>query len=287
MAQVWLNGSLRPREAATVSIDDLGFLYGAACFETMRAFDGVVFRLDRHFARLAGGLDALGIVPPSMRALTHAIAATLAANELTSARIRLTVSAGRGAGRPDLSQAGPPTVLVVAESPPPPAPPARLIVSTQRVDPHRPLANAKTANYLASLLALAEARAVGADDALLLGGTGDAVEAATANLFAVVGGVLLTPPLAAGPLPGVTREAVIECAASLGLRIQEQPLPRAVLASADEVFLTSSVVGIRAVAVIEGWWCASDAAAVPGLVAASIAGAYAALVARETGVRRN
>lgn len=301
MAQVWLNGSLRLREAATVSIDDLGFLYGAACFETMRAFSasgtvptaptapadpapgpGVVFRLDRHLARLAGGLAALGIEAPSTATLTHAIAATLTANELSDARIRLTVSAGRGLGRPDLTQVGPPTVLVVAEPPPPVPPPARLIVSTQRADPHRPLASAKTANYLASLLALAEARAAGADDALLLGGAGDAVEAATANLFAIVDGVLLTPPLAAGPLPGVTREAVIECAMGLGMRVEQRPLPREVIARADELFLTSSVVGIRPVAAIEGWWTASDRRGVPGAHTASLTTAYAALVARET-----
>ena len=290
---MWLDGSLRPREAATVSIDDLGFLYGAGCFETMRAFGGVVFRLDRHLARLASGLAALGIAAPSPRELERAIAATLDANALVEARIRLTVSAGRGIGRPDLSQAGPPTVLVVAEPPPPNPAPARLILSAQRADPHRPLASAKTTNYLASLLALSEARAAGADDALLLGGAddgsgaggGDIVEAATANVFAVVDDALLTPTLASGPLPGVTREAVLECAANLGVRVVERPLPRAMIARASEVFLTSSIVGIRPVASIEGWWDAAGNA-VPGPRTQALVAAYVVLVARECKVGR-
>jgi branched-chain amino acid aminotransferase len=151
-------------------------------------------------------------------------------------------------------------------------------VVSQQVDPARPLAAAKTANYLASLVALAQARAAGGDEALLLGPRGDAVEAATANLFAVVDGRLLTPPLAAGPLPGVTREVVLECARSLGLPAPERRLPRALLARADEVFLTNSVSGVRAVAAIEGWWIA---ATVPGPHTYALATAYRDLVARE------
>lgn len=278
MPLVWLDGALRERAEAAVSIDDLGFLYGAACFETMRAFGGVVFRLDRHLARLEAGLTALGVRPPARAALAAAVTATLAANVLREARVRLTVSAGRGAGRPDVATAPAPTVLVVAEPPPPEPPPARLMVATQRVDPARPLAAAKTANYLASLVALAEARAAGGDEALLLGPRGDAVEAATANLFAIVGGRLLTPPLTAGPLPGVTREAVLECARALGLPARERRLARALLASADEVFVTNSVSGLRPVAAIAGWWVALVA---PGPHTRALAAAYRDLVARE------
>lgn len=277
MTLVWLDGALRERAEATVSIDDLGFLYGAACFETMRAFGGVVFRLQRHLDRLEAGLSAMGLPPPDRAVLADAVAATLHANRLQDARIRLTVSAGRGVGRPDVTNAIAPTVLVVVEAPPPDPGPARLVVVSQRVDAVRPLPAAKTANYLASMLALAEARAAGGDEALLLGPRGDAVEAATANLFAVVDGRLLTPPLAVGPLPGVTREAVIECARSLGLSVRERRLPRALLARADEVFLTSSITGVRAVVAIEGWWTATNAA--PHTYA--LATAYRDLVARE------
>lgn len=278
MPLVWLDGGLRERAEATVSIDDLGFLYGAACFETMRAFRGTVFRLQRHFDRLEAGLGALGVRPPERVTLEAAVAATLEANGLRDARIRLTVSAGRGIGRPDVSSATAPTVLLVAEPPPPDPEPARLVVVSQRVDAARALASAKTANYLASLVALAEARAAGGDEALLLGTGGDAVEAATSNLFAVVEGRLLTPPLAAGPLPGVTREVVLECARALGLPAREQRLPRALLERADEVFVTNSISGVRAVASIQGWWATAGA---PGPHTYALAVAYRHLVARE------
>lgn len=277
MPLVWLDGALRERAEATVSIDDLGFLYGAACFETMRAFGGVVFRMPRHLDRLDAGLTAMGVQPPDRAMLADAVMVTLRANGLRDARIRLTVSAGRGIGRPDVTGAAAPTVLVVAEPPPADPAPARLIVVSQRIDPARPLPSAKTANYLVSVLALAEARAGGGDEALLLGPRGDAVEAATANLFAFVDGQLLTPPLAAGPLPGVTREVLLECARSLRFSARERRLPRALLERADEVFLTNSVTGVRAVAAIEGWWTATGAA--PHTYALSTA--YRDIVTRE------
>ncbi len=280
MPLVWLDGVLRERGDATVSVDDLGFLYGAACFETMRAFGGVVFRVQRHLDRLEAGLRAMGVQPPERDALADAVAATLDANRLPDARIRLTVSAGRGVGRPDVSSAAAPTVLVVAEPPPPDPAPVHLIVVSQQVDPTRALPTAKTANYLASLLALAAARAAGGDEALLLGPRGDAVEAATANLFAVVEGRLLTPPLSAGPLPGVTREAVLECARALGLPAAERRLPRALLADAAEVFVTNSIAGVRAVSSIDGWWTAG-APEVPGPHTYALSTAYRDLVARE------
>ena len=100
---MWLDGELLPAGRARVPIDDLGFLYGAACFETVRASQGHIFRLDRHLRRLAAGLAALGVrPPPGAAALGEAIVATLEANALglaglPDARVRLTVTAGRGA----------------------------------------------------------------------------------------------------------------------------------------------------------------------------------------------
>jgi branched-chain amino acid aminotransferase len=281
MPLVWLDGALVPREEARVSIDDLGFLYGAACFETMRSVNGTVFRLDRHFDRLESGFTALGMQPPPRADLARAIEETLTANGLKAARIRLTVSAGRGAGRPDLSSATAPTVLVVAEPTPPEPAPAHLVIASFRIDAGRPLAFAKHANYLASLLALSEARAAGCDDALLLNGSERVAEAATANVFAVLDGVLVTPPLSEGPLPGVTREAILECARSLRLREDERPIDLNALAAADEGFLTNSIIGVRPVASVDGLW---DGAQVPGPVTAMLAERYAGLVRAECGV---
>ncbi len=285
MSTVWLDGALVPREAASVSVDDLGFLYGAACFETMRVAAGTVFRLERHLDRLETGLEALAVPPPPRATLREAVAATLDANALADgaavgARVRLTVSAGRGSGRPDLAAPSAPTVLVVGEPLPAPAGPARLALVSQRLDERRPLRGAKTANYLLSLLALAEARAAGCDEALLLNHRGHVAEAATANLFAAVEGVLVTPPLVDGPLSGVTREAVLECAAAAAVPVAERSLTLADLLSVDELFLTSSIVGVRPVSAVAGRWLAAEC---PGPLTSTLAAAYDRLVRSECG----
>lgn len=281
MTVAWLDGTLVPREEARISVDDLGFLYGAACFETMRAFEGVPFRLERHLDRLEAGLAALHVPAPPRPALRAAIEAALSANALRDARIRLTVSAGRGAGRPDLRSPAAPTVLVVAEPAPADPPPARLAVASIRIDEARPLAAAKTANYLPSLLALDEARTAGCDEALLLNRRDRVIEGATSNLFAVRDGRLLTPPLTDGPLPGVTREAVLECAARLDIPFDERSLTLDDLAAADELFLTNSVAGIRPVAAIAERWRGT---AVPGPLTIALQAGYRRLVRLECGL---
>jgi branched-chain amino acid aminotransferase len=279
----WLDGRLVPRAEARVPIDDLGFLYGAACFETMRAAGGFVFRLDRHLARLARGLALLGVAPPDSDALHAAVDATIEANALPEARVRLTVAAGPGGG-PDLASAGPPRVLVTADplSARPAA--ARLEVGDWRVDERSPLRAAKTANYLPYLLARTKARAAGFEDALMRNSRGDVAEAATANLFAVLDGRLTTPPPEDGPLPGVTQEAVIECARSLGHDVVEAAIPLALLERASEVFLTNSIVGVWPVAEIGGadmTWRAPSTPSGMGEVTAALASSYERLTAEE------
>ncbi|MGE0227293.1 MAG: aminotransferase class IV [Dehalococcoidia bacterium] len=281
MTLVWLDGALQPREEARLSVDDLAVLYGAACFETMRAFGGIAFRLERHLDRLYEGLDAIHVSPPARDVLRSAIAAALSANGLREARIRLTVTPGRGVGRPDLRAANGPTVLVVVEPAPDDPVPARVAVASLRIDEARHLAFAKTANYLPSLLALDEARSAGCDEALLLNRLDRVAECATSNVFAVLDGRLVTPPRAEGPLPGVTREAVLECAVRLDLPAGERALTLEDLAAAEEVFLTNSVVGIRSVASIAGRWSASAA---PGPITAAMQDEYRRLVGRECGI---
>ncbi len=283
---VWLNGSLLPRSEASVPIDDRGFLHGAACFETLRAFGGSVFRLGRHLDRLEAGLRAMGVEPPPREALEAAIAGTLEANALPEARVRLTVSAGAGGARPGLEPGGAPLVLVTAQPAPEAVAPARALVA--RVTADRPLPFAKTANYLGPLLALEEARRAGLDQALLLDRDGEVVEASTANVFAVLAGedgegVLVTPPLEAGALPGVTREAVLECARGLGLEIAERRLPLAELLAAREALLTNSIVGVQPLAELRDGEHGREFEA-PGPVTRALAEAYREAVARECGL---
>jgi branched-chain amino acid aminotransferase len=277
----WLDGALLPRAEARVSIDDFAVRYGAAAFETMRAAGGRVFRLDAHLMRLRAGLAAMGVPAPDEATLRAAIDTTLAANALRDASVRLTVTAGRGR-RPDLAAAAQPAVFVTADPIGAGAPaPLRLVVASLRIDAARPLAGAKTAQFLTNLLARAEARAAGADDALLLNHAGAVSEAATANLFAILGGAVVTPALADGPLPGVTRAAVLECARAIGVPAEERTLSLADLAAAEELFLTSSVVGPHPVASLhaEGVDWTRDA---PGPLTVRLSEAYVALVRRET-----
>ena len=282
---VWLNGELLPRSEARVPIDDRGFLYGAACFETLRAYGGAIFRLDRHLDRLEAGLRAMGVEAPPRAELQAAIAATLEANALPEARVRLTVSAGSGGARPGLELGGAPLVLVTVQPVPEAQAPARALVA--RVTADRPLPFAKTANYLGPLLALEEARRAGLDQALLLDLDGDVVEASTANVFAVLGGeggadLLVTPPLEAGALPGVTREAVLECARGLGIEAAERRLPLAELLAAREALLTNSIAGVQPLAEVRDGERSYQFEA-PGPVTRALIAAYREAVARECG----
>ncbi|MEX2031528.1 MAG: aminotransferase class IV, partial [Dehalococcoidia bacterium] len=220
----WVNGSIQPRAQAAIPVDDFGFRFGAAAFETMLACNGRVFRLEQHLDRLAVGLRVMRVDPPSDDLLTGAIDATLEANAVAAAgaraSVRLSVSAGVGRA-PDLRVAQTPTVVVTADPAPTSTSRPRLAVSSVRVDHRRPWGSSKMAQFLPYLLAREDAREQGAEDALLLNHDGRIAELATSNVFFVVDGTLLTPSLASGPVPGVTREVVIDLARGLGVPVTE------------------------------------------------------------------
>lgn len=241
---VWLNGELVPAESARISVFDQGVLYGHGLFETMRAYGGSVFRLERHLERLARGAELLAIELPKLEALAIAVAATLERNKLREARVRLTVTAGEGTGRPALKAAGPPTVLVTVNELATPPNSYRAIYASGRRSSRNPLADVKSMSYLSNLLAQQEAREQGADEALLLNEYGLIAEGATSNLFAVRDGEVATPPRSTGLLPGVTRRVVIDLARAAGLRCQEGDLSPEELHEAEEAFLTNSIVEI-------------------------------------------
>ena len=283
----WIDGAVLPREEARISIDDFAVRYGAACFETMLALRGVVFRLDAHLDRLEAGLRAMGVEAPALATLAAAIEETLAANALRDASVRLTVTAGSGHA-PDLARAAAPSVVVTADTLPPRPVSPRLCVVSTRIDAARPLAAAKTTQFLPYLVARAEARAAGADDAVLLNHAGAVVEAATANLFVFRTGGLETPPLSDGPLPGITRAALIEVARGLGVPVVERTLHLNDLALAEAIVLTSSIAGLVPAATLIAAppatsagldWRARD---VPPALLVALQQAYAALLAAET-----
>ncbi len=246
-SRAWVDGEIVPRSSPQVPVDDVGFRYGLTCFETMLARHGRVFRLKQHIERLSESLRLFRSELPTEVALERAIAETLAANELTDAAVRVSVSPGVGL-RPVLPASGPARVMITADPIGDRRPRGRLwICESVRLDSTRPWRGAKVGQFAPYLLARLEAEDQGADDGVLLNERSHLVEASTANLFLSLHGALITPPLDDGPLPGVTRACVIELASIRGIPVREASLSVDSLHDADAAFLTSSVAGLVAV----------------------------------------
>lgn len=248
MIEVWLNGIILPEEDACIAPADRGLLLGDGLFETLRVAGGRPVRLDRHLARLRAGAAVLGLpVPLDDAGLAAAMAALLRRCGLEDASLRLTLTRGPGP-RGLLPPAEPrPTLLITVASVPPPLPLARVVVALgTRRNEHSPLARIKSLSTLDGVLARQEAARHGADDALLLNTAGRVAEASAANLFLVLDGALVTPPVSEGALPGVMRAAVLEAVAVVERAVTVEDLCRA-----NEVFLTSSL-GVRPVIAVDG-----------------------------------
>jgi branched-chain amino acid aminotransferase len=257
-----VGGDLVPADEATVSVEDRGFQYGDAAFETLRAYGGDVFGWDAHADRLEETCDLLAIEHGLSRGDLHdRIRETLDANDLDDAYVRLSVSRGVQAGKLDPDPETDPTVVVIVK----PLPrggvdgepvwdnPARLrTVSTQRVPDAAVPARAKTHNYLNGILARLELRDTDADEAVMLDSAGHVAEGATSNVFAVDADGLLTPALSGPVLPGITRATVIDVAESEGIPVREVTMGPEALRSAEEVFCTNSTWEVRPVESVDG-----------------------------------
>ncbi len=245
---VYLNGSLIPRSRASISVLDYGFLYGFGLFETMRAYGGRVFRLDRHLNRLKRSAEMLGI-PIKAPELKGAVMDTIHANKLSDARIRITVSIGEGSMPPDPAICKKPTVLILAGHYQPYSQQVyqkgfRAIVSPIRRNSQSPLSRLKSANYLESMLAKQDARKAGVDEAICLNERGLLAEASMSNIFLVTEDRLRTPGQDSGILPGITREAILELASQLGINTLENDTGLDELFRAQEAFLTNSLMEV-------------------------------------------
>jgi len=278
---IYLNGKLVPAQEAKISPFDRGLLYGYGLFETMRSYNEHVFRLDRHLARLRRSAMVLALASElEAYDLEQAIYKTLEANHLKDARIRLTVSAGigeRGLAPPSLGQL---MVMVFAEKLSLPSTQVyrrgirAAIVSTRR-NSLSPLSQIKATNYLDSFVALSQAVASGAEEAILLNERGFIAECSTSNIFLVAEGILITPSVESGILPGITREAVLELAGDLGIETVEREIPEADLFQAEEAFLTTSVREVVPITSVNGKPVGSGK---PGTVTKRLMAAYKELV---------
>lgn len=252
---VWFNGELMDEREAWISPMDRGFLLGDALFETLLARQGRIAFLGAHIVRLAAGANILGIpFPVSTGHLAVACGMVLEANNLTQApRVALRVTLSRGPGPRGLAPpANPsPTLLITASESAAPPSSQSAIVATPRRNALSPTSRLKATPYLDNVLAREEARARGADEALMLDTTGHLACASVANVFLWEDEKLVTPAEECGILPGVTRAAVIELALRLGLDVVEDMIMPQRLVHASGIFLTNSLIGIMPLARIE------------------------------------
>jgi branched-chain amino acid aminotransferase len=264
-----VDGRLVPADEATVSVDDRGFRYGDAAFETLRAYGGTVFAWQAHADRLEATCETLGFeraIPPRDDLLDR-IEATLAANDLADAYVRLSLTRGVQDGKLTPDERVAPTVVVVVKPLPRGGVDGEPVwdepATLQTVETRRPPASAlppaaKTHNYLNGILARLELRrAAGdgsptADEAIMLDAEGAVVEGATSNLFLVDGGELVTPRRDLPLLPGITREIVLEIARAEDLPVSTARFGVDRIRRADEVFATNTTWEVRPVTAVDG-----------------------------------
>ena len=255
-----VDGAIVPGERAAVSLFDRSFLYGDSVYETIRAYGGVPFALGEHLARLYNSMRRLRITPNVERDTIEArIEGTLAAAKVRDAYIRVIVSRGNGEEfglASSLDNPGPVFVLVKAYK----APPrewyeqgiSTMIPVVRRVGKEALDPAIKSGNYLNSILAMLEAKEAGADDAILLNAAGMVTEATTSSLFAVIDGSVVTPPLSAGILDGITRRHLLAALREAGKPATELNLTEADLKRADELFITSTLKEVVPIRTLDG-----------------------------------
>jgi para-aminobenzoate synthetase component I len=243
---VFFDGQLVPECEAKVSVFDRSFRYGDGLFETLRVYGGRPFAWEQHLDRLRRGAEFLRIrLPFDAAELRCATLELVRRNQMPEAVLRIHLS--RGSGRRGYAPAGDESPLLVMSLGEAPAvaeatPPRwRLITSSQRLPMNDLLSAFKTCCQLAHVLACAEARERGAQDALLLNAVGNVVETTSANLFWIQDDLVCTPPLSSGALPGITRAWVIGVCSTLGVKSCERNISGAGLLRTDGVFLTQSV----------------------------------------------
>jgi branched-chain amino acid aminotransferase len=256
---VMIDGRLHPPEAATVSVYDRGFLYGDSVFETIRTYGGLPFRLGTHLERLRQSAERVLIpLPVALPTLSEEVLQTVRAAQNPESYIRVMLTRGQGPlGLAPAAELRPLRVVMVGPlEPPPPETYARGIgvatYRTQRATDATDAAGAKVANYLVSVLGLIQAHRMGASEAIVVDAQGSVAEGSTSNIFAVIGGHLVTPPEEAGILAGITRACVLEIAPHLGLTVELRRLPLGELLSAEEAFISSSIRELVPVVTVDG-----------------------------------
>jgi len=248
---VWLDGAILDATEAKISVFDHGLTVGDGVFETIKVIGGRAFALRRHVERLHRSAGGLGLDVPlgdsRLRAAIDDLLAAASAGEAETARLRITVTGGvapPGSGR---GTAGPTLIIAVAPLDPWEADTVAVTVPWPRNE-RSAVAGLKTTSYAENVVALAEARKVGATEAIIPNLAGDLCEGTGTNVFVVRGGVLSTPPLLGGCLAGVTRALLLEELPDA----DEDNVPMTALPEADEVLLTSSTRDVQPLRMLDG-----------------------------------
>ena len=250
---LWINGRLARGAEAALPLSDRGARDGEGLLETMRVEGGQPQNWRRHLERLVVSAAELGFpVPPSPSALAEGLEAVLAANSLEDAAARITVTRGTPGGRPTRTgywiEAEPLLARLWRGTR---SGQANVVIARQPFLPGH-LARHKTTSRIAYHLAREEARVAGADETLLADADGHLLEGSVSNLFLVVGGEVVTPPIAMGILPGIVRAQVLHLCIRLGIPTRERAITRAELPLADEVFVTNSIQQVVPLVAVDG-----------------------------------
>lgn len=249
--QVYINGEFFAKEDAKISVYDHGLLYGDGVFEGLRSYAGKVFRLEQHLDRLWESAGVIRLeIPISREEMAAAVNEALGVNRISDGYVRLVVTRGSGYLGLDPARTSNPQVIIIADS-------IELYpeefyekgleivtVSTIRNHPAALSPRIKSLNYLNNILAKIECVQAGCSEALMLNHKGEVAECSGDNIFIVRRGELLTPPIDAGILEGITRDAVIEIAKDEGITVREIPLTRHDVFIAEECFLTGTAAEV-------------------------------------------
>ena len=256
---VWIDGTYHGRDDAKVSVFDHGLLYGDGVFEGIRVYNRRVFRLPQHLDRLYASAKGVWIeIPMAKAALHRLVEEAVTKSGLDDAYIRLVVTRGVGDLGLDPRKCPKPSIVCIVDTiqlwSPDRYEKGLIAITAATPISHRESLSPriKSLNYLSHILAKVEGIAAGVDEVIMLDPQGYVAEASGMNLFAVTNGTLRTPPGYAGILKGVTRDAVIELAREATYAVEEAPLNRYDLYTADEMFLTGTAAEIVAVIRLDG-----------------------------------
>jgi branched-chain amino acid aminotransferase len=281
----YVNGTFVPKDEAKISVYDHGYLYGDGIFEGIRAYNGRIFRLERHLDRLFESARYLMLeIPLSREQMAQAIIETARRSGLRDAYIRPVISRGVGDLGLDPRKCATPTVVIIVDTIQlyPPEAYARglraVTAATRKIRPDALAPQAKTLNYLNNIMARLEANRAGVDEAIMLNSDGCVCECSADNIFLVRRGEIWTPPAYLGILVGVTRDAVMDLARGQGLVVREPVFTLHDVYAADECFLTGTGAEVGPVVEVDG---RAIAAGTPGPVAQRLVNAFRDLVQRE------